>query len=136
MTGWELPKQTYIGGRTYHLHTDYREILEIFSCLQDESQPEFLRWYLALALFFEEAVPEEDFQQAAEYFRWFVNCGREETKDPGPQLAAGCPGDRSGCEQGGRAGDPCPAISALVDIPGMVSRHWGRKSICIGIHPG
>ena len=27
-----------------------------------------------------------DFAAAAEYFRWFVNCGREETKDPGPQL--------------------------------------------------
>lgn len=86
MTGWELPKETVIGGRTYHLHTDFREILEIFACLQEESQPEFLRWYLALALFYEELVPDEAFREAAEYFRWFVNCGREETKDPGPQL--------------------------------------------------
>ena len=86
MTGWELPKETVIGGRTYHLHTDYRRILEIFSCLQEESYPEFLRWYMALALFYEEPIPNEDFGEAAEYFRWFVNCGREEIKDPGPQL--------------------------------------------------
>ena len=86
MTGWELPKETVIGGRTYHLHTDYRRILEIFSCLQEESYPEFLRWYMALAMFYQEPIPDEDFVEAAEYFRWFVNCGREETKDPGPQL--------------------------------------------------
>lgn len=86
MTGWELPRETVIGGRTYHLHTDYREILEIFSCLQDESNPEFLRWYIALALFFEEEVPDGDIREAADYFRWFVNCSQEEPKDPGPQL--------------------------------------------------
>ena len=86
MTGWELPKTATIGGKIYDLHTDYREILKIFSWLQEESYPEFLRWYMALALFYEEPIPDEDFGEAAEYFRWFVNCGREETKDPGPQL--------------------------------------------------
>lgn len=86
MTGWELPREAVIGNRTYHLHTDYREILKIFSCLQDESYPEFLRWYMALALFFEEEIPDADYPEAAEYFRWFVNCGQEEPKDPGPQL--------------------------------------------------
>lgn len=86
MTGWELPKEAVIGGKPYHLHTDYREILAIFSCLQDEAYPEFLRWYMALALFFEEEIPDEDYPEAAEYFHWFVNCGQEEPKDPGPQL--------------------------------------------------
>lgn len=86
MTGWQLPQQAQIGGNNYHLHTDYREILEIFSYLQDESQPEFLRWRIALALFYEEEVPEEDQAQAAEYFRWFINCGSEEQGEPGPKL--------------------------------------------------
>ena len=86
MTGWELPKETVIGGKTYHLHTDFRRILEIFSCLQEESYPEFLRWFMTFALFYEESIPDEDFGEAAEYFCWFVNCGREETQNPGPQL--------------------------------------------------
>lgn len=86
MTGWDLPRETVIGGKPYHFRTDFRIILKIFSCLQEESYPEFLRWFMALAMFYEEPVPDEDFAAAAEYFRWFVNCGREETKDPGPQL--------------------------------------------------
>ena len=86
MTGWELPKEAVIGGKTYPIHTDYREILEIFSWLQDDAKPEFLRWYVALALFFEGEIPDEDFQEAAAFFRRFVCCGREEEKDPGPEL--------------------------------------------------
>ena len=86
MDGWSLPEEALVGGKTYHLHTDYRDILEIFSYLQDDSLPEFLRWQIALALFYEGDIPEEDFQEAAEYLRWFVCCGREEEKHPGPQL--------------------------------------------------
>ena len=86
MTGWELPVQTVIGGNLYHLHTDYREILEIFSRLQDERLPEFIRWRVALALFYEESIPEQDFGEAAQYFCRFVNCGQEESATPGPRL--------------------------------------------------
>lgn len=86
MTGWELPRKAQIGGRVYHLHTDYREILRIFAYLQKEELPEFIRWHVALALFFEEEIPEEDFQEAAAYFCRFVNCGVEEQARPGPQL--------------------------------------------------
>ena len=86
MTGWELPREAVIGGNTYHLHTDYRDILDIFSRLQDETLPEFIRWKVALALFYEEQIPEEDFQEAARYFCSFVNCGQEETEHPGPPL--------------------------------------------------
>lgn len=86
MEGWSLPRQASIGGSSYRLHTDYRDILEIFSYLQDEAYPEFMRWRIALALFFEEEIPETDIPQAAEYFRWFVCCGQEENRNPGPRL--------------------------------------------------
>ena len=86
MTGWELPKQVTIGSGIYHLHTDYREILQIFSYLQNEDLPEFIRWKIALALFYEEELPEADFAEAAAFFCKFVNCGMEETKEPGPPL--------------------------------------------------
>lgn len=86
MTGWQLPKTAVIGGRTYDLHTDYRDILDIFACLQNTQLPEFLRWHVALALFYEQPIPDGDFRAAAEYFCWFVNCGREEDTNPGPEL--------------------------------------------------
>ena len=86
MTGWELPKEAVIGGKTYHLRTDFREILQIFSWLQREDLPQFLRWHIALALFYEEQISDADYLEAAEYFRRFVSCGQEEQPDPGPQL--------------------------------------------------
>ena len=86
MTGWELPREAVIGGNTYHIHSDYRDILDIFSRLQDETLPEFIRWKVALALFYEEQIPEEDFSEAARYFCRFINCGQEETEHPGPPL--------------------------------------------------
>ena len=86
MTGWQLPKEACIGGKTYTLHTDFREILEIFGWLQDETKPEFFRWYVALALFFEEEIPDGDFYEAAEYFRWFVCRGQPETDPATPAL--------------------------------------------------
>ena len=86
MTGWALPKEAVIGGKTYGISTDYRRILEIFTWLQKEELPEFFRWQIALALFFEQEIPEEDFGEAAGYFRWFVCCGWEEEDNPGPEL--------------------------------------------------
>ena len=86
MTGWELPREAEIGGKTYRLNTDYRQILRIFSWLQREEYPEFLRWRIALALFYDEQIPDQDFQEAADYFRRFVNCGQAETDKPGPRL--------------------------------------------------
>ena len=86
MTGWQLPREATIGDKTYHLHTDYREILEIFTWLQDETMPEFLRWYVALALFFEEELSDEALPEAVQYLRWFVCCGQQEEKEAGAQL--------------------------------------------------
>ena len=86
MTGWQLPKTAVIGGNTFQLHTDYREILEIFSWLQNEELPEFFCWQVALALFYEPQLPNDAFREGAEYFRWFICCGQEETAEPGPSL--------------------------------------------------
>ena len=86
MTGWELPKTACIGGKTYGLRTDYRVILRIFSWLQDEAYPAFLRWRIALALFYDGDIPDADMQEAAAYFQWFVRCGQKEEDTPGPKL--------------------------------------------------
>lgn len=85
MNPWQLPTTAVIGGKTYHLHTDYRDILEIFRYLEDESLQELLRWRIALGLFYEEEVPGEDWQAAMEYLAAFLRGGQQEAS-PGPKL--------------------------------------------------
>lgn len=85
MTGWELPVRTTIGGKVYGLHADYRDVLEIIGCLEDPNLPEYLRWRIALALFYEERIPEAHRQEAMDYLCRFLNCG-ETASGGGPKL--------------------------------------------------
>lgn len=85
MNPWQLPTQARLGGRTYDLHTDYRDILEIIGYLEDPDLPEPLRWRIAVALFFEQPVPAQALSQAAEYLADFIACG-EKSQKPGPKL--------------------------------------------------
>ena len=86
MTGWELPKTAMIGDKIYPIHTDFREILDIFTWLQDETKPEFIRWHIALGLFYDGQIPDENFAEAAGYFCRFINCGHTEETNIGHQL--------------------------------------------------
>jgi len=53
VTPWELPRQAVFGGVSYPIHSDYRDVLEIFSYFDDPDLPEYLRWRIALARFYE-----------------------------------------------------------------------------------
>lgn len=82
MTPWTLPRVAVIGGEEYPIHADFRDILEIIGYLEDMSQPEFLRWHVALALFYERMPPVE---QGMEYLCSFLRGGAPEAA-PGPKL--------------------------------------------------
>ena len=84
--GWALPTKAVIGGKEYALHADFRDILEIFTYLDDPDLPEYLRWHIALALFYEGQIPADDQQEAVQYLLSFLNCGKEEQGKPGPKL--------------------------------------------------
>lgn len=83
---WSLPEKAVIQGKTYGIHGDYRDILEIFSYLEDPDLTEQMRWRVALALFYEEEIPEQARQDAMEYLAWFIRCGQPEQPCPGPKL--------------------------------------------------
>lgn len=83
---WNLPTRTVIGENTFAINTDFRDVLEIFSYLSDPDLPEFIRWQIALALFYEQPVPADIQQQAMEYLVWFVNGGERSPAKPGPKL--------------------------------------------------
>ena len=83
---WKLPQSVEFGGKTYEIHADFRDILEIFSYLQDPDLPESFRWTIALALFFKAPIPEKHTLEAARYLSWFIRCGQDEPKEHAPKL--------------------------------------------------
>lgn len=85
MSLWELPQSAEIGGKTYAVNADYRDILEIMEYLQDTSEAVEVRWQIAVALFYESDIPREHLQEAINYLAWFLTCGEQDEK-PGPKL--------------------------------------------------
>ena len=85
MTPWLLPESAEIGGTVYELNTDYRDVLEIIQYLNDPDKPNYLRWQIAIALFYEGEIPYEHQGTAMEYLSSFISCGETDQK-PGPQL--------------------------------------------------
>ena len=39
LSPWALPLQAQIGGKTYDLHADFRDVLEVMGYLQDPALP-------------------------------------------------------------------------------------------------
>lgn len=85
MSWWSLPTSASIGGVDYPIHGDYRDILDIFRYLDDPEQPEYVRWRIALALFYEGEIPQQHLQEAMECLVGFISCGDRESK-PAPKL--------------------------------------------------
>ncbi len=85
MSVWSLPTSASIGGAVYPIHADFRDILNIFQYLDDPDRPEYVRWRIAIALFYEGEIPEANSQEAMEYLADFISCGRKDEK-PGPKL--------------------------------------------------
>lgn len=90
MDAWGLPASAVIGGKEYRINADFRDVLDILQRLDDPAEPEFVRWQVAMALFYEryEDMPAGDRGEAAEYLARFINCGREEAENaaPAPKL--------------------------------------------------
>lgn len=82
---WSLPTSAVIGGVAYPINADFRDILNIFRYLDDPERPEYIRWRIALALFYEGDIPDAHQQEAMEYLSSFVSCGEPDGK-PAPKL--------------------------------------------------
>lgn len=85
MNGWSLPKAVTVEGRTYPIHADYRDILEIITYLQ--SGDPLTGRYVALSLFYEgfEDMPRSHYGQAMEELARFIALGEEPETDPRPK---------------------------------------------------
>lgn len=63
---WELPAAVEIGGEVYEVNSDYRDILDIINRLNDKSEAEHIRVYIALKLFYDDFdfIPAEKTEEA------------------------------------------------------------------------
>lgn len=86
MTPWVLPDKAVLGGEVYEIHGDYRDVLEIFSYFEDPDLPDYLKWRIALALFYEGTVPDGYLQEAMEFLADFLCGGRRDGDRPAPKL--------------------------------------------------
>ena len=83
---WSLPDRATIGGKEYTIHCDFRDILEIFSYFSDPDLPDYVRWRIALTLFYEGEIPKNHWGEAMDYLARFVNGGKPESAKGGPKL--------------------------------------------------
>lgn len=86
MNSWELPVTMEVGGKTYKINTDYRDILEIIRYLDDPDTPEILRWNIAVSLFYDCDIPRENLQEAMEKMAEFIGENEESDDKPHPKL--------------------------------------------------
>lgn len=85
MNVWTLPRQACFSGVNYAINADYRDVLEVIKYLTDSQKPEFIRWKIALGLFYEEEIPVEHQQEAMQFLADFIGYGSNDAK-PGPKL--------------------------------------------------
>ncbi len=83
---WALPVRAVFDGCAYDLNADFRDVLEVMQYLQDPQLPEFIRWQVALGLFYRQEVAAEHQSQAMEYLGWFLTGGCPDGDKPGPKL--------------------------------------------------
>ena len=80
MNVWRLPMSADIGGVTYPINADFRDVLEIISILNDEDRPNFIRWQIAIGLFYDGEIPLDSQQEAMEYLSRFISYESEDKK--------------------------------------------------------
>lgn len=85
MSIWHLPESIAVGGIEYPINADFRDILLIISHLENPDDPEWLRWQIAVALFYRGEIPDKDAPEAMQALADFI--AYEKSKDrPGPKL--------------------------------------------------
>lgn len=84
MNPWTLPVAASIGGAKIPINSDYRDVLEIISYLNDIERPEYVRWEIAIGLFYEEDILPKYKQEAMQFLADFIACGEQETSKKPP----------------------------------------------------
>lgn len=91
MTGWDLPTALTVGGQSWAIHGDFRDVLDVIGWLDGAEGENLLpeeRWYVALALFYRDfpQMPQDCCPEAAQKLAEFIAGGRTDSGPAGPRL--------------------------------------------------
>lgn len=75
---WSLPEVAVIGGVSYPIRADFREVLQVIQVLNDPRWPVSMRWLVAVELFYRGEIPGEHLQDAIGWLSRFLTAGQEE----------------------------------------------------------
>lgn len=81
---WQLPERLSVDGEFIPIRADFRDVLGVLCCLEDENLPLFARWRKALRLFYKEPISPQSRPSAIEEMCGFLSC--YQTQAPGPRL--------------------------------------------------
>ena len=83
-----LPKELEVGGVSYKIRTDYRDILNIMEAFNDPDLEEREKLFVCLYVLYEdfETMPPEDYEDAYKKAVWFMDCGTEPKGGAQPKL--------------------------------------------------
>lgn len=72
-------------GKEYPVNADFRSVLLVIQTLQSPELPEWMRWPVAMCLFYQTKIPAEQEQAAAKWLAEFLTAGEPETEEhPAP----------------------------------------------------
>lgn len=86
-----LPETLTVGDNTYHIRSDYRNVLQTFEAFNDPELETEEKWIVAIYLLFEDFTCADDVESAIEsgfdlieaikQIMWFISGGKYERKD-------------------------------------------------------
>jgi hypothetical protein len=74
---YSVPESVEVGGVSFAVHSDYRDILEIIRVLDDPDEAEDVKLSVALGLFFRHSAPD-DRGKVWDALSRFIACGEDE----------------------------------------------------------
>lgn len=83
----ELPEALEVNGTAYAIRTDFRDVLNILQAFLDPELEDEEKVFVCLYILFEEfdQIPQEDYAEAFQQAKQFIDCGMEEEDSPTPR---------------------------------------------------
>ncbi|MDO4649456.1 MAG: Gp15 family bacteriophage protein [Eubacteriales bacterium] len=85
---WRLPQTMEVGGESYEIRTDFRDILTILTAFGDPELDDYAKQIIMLKIIYPnwKNIPEENLPEAAAKAASFIDCGQKDDGKQHPKL--------------------------------------------------